>query len=151
MLLCRLVELGLVMGGGQSLGKLLKYWRESVIRLISRGPKSVTTSVFGELRDLQDSIVGWDSFESDAIGRSVRDLLGPNTVVQLTRHATRHSPNVSSLLCIDLRNTGGFAASVNTSCDSAIQARTSDEMMETSSSTLPCSSTLNPRLEFNRA
>jgi hypothetical protein len=71
MLLRDLVEVRLIMRRRQALGEPLPHRRQAVVGLVSRRPERVAAGVFGRGHDLEDGIVGRDTFEGDALGREL--------------------------------------------------------------------------------
>lgn len=65
-LLGHLDKVGLMMRRSQALCQLLERWGQAVVRLVARGPERVAARVLWGIDDLEDRIVGWDAFESDA-------------------------------------------------------------------------------------
>lgn len=64
----------LVMGRRQTLSKALPDGRETIEGLIPRSPKRVTPCIFWGLNDFQNCIVWGNSFERDALWKSVSEI-----------------------------------------------------------------------------
>jgi hypothetical protein len=60
-------ECNLIVRGCQTLGKSLPGRRETVEGFIAGCPEGIAACILRDLNNLQDGIIGWDTFKCDAL------------------------------------------------------------------------------------